>query len=321
MKRYFYLISVILIVVAAAAVFTQENTAMKTDQFDNGEISFNYPANWQSVAVKYSQVASFTDPESGLNVTVSKQATPAGYTPKDNFTLNFTGDDNSSFKLVSSKNINVSGMNAYENVYKVSLNGSSFEDEEIWVENNGVLYSIICTAPVKSGFFGDESSLKSSKSTASIDLIKKSFSVNASNVKNSSSPFWGKISIPSIGAEWGIRSDTVNAYNSTYHLPESYYPGENGACGILGHHTIFSAPFSRIDELKTGDTVIITDFLSQKVYTYTVTSNGDIKWDYKTNPIQFNGGTQELILVTCWPPGRQEGAFMIHCKLSSVQLI
>ncbi len=319
MKQYFYLISVILLVVAAAAVFTYENSSVQKNYFDNGEISFDYPANWQSVAVKYSQVASFTDPESSLNVTVSRQPTPGDYS-LNNFTLNFTGD-NSSFKLVSSENITVSGMNAHENIYKVNLNGSSLDDEEIWIENNGVLYSIICTAPTKSGLFGDESQLKNSKNSAAIDLITKSFSINTSSIKNSSSPFWGKISIPSINANWGIRSDTVNAYNSTYHLPVSYYPGENGVCGILGHHTMFSAPFSRIDELKTGDTVIITDFLSQKVYTYTVTSNGDIKWDYKTNPIQFNGGTQELTLVTCWPPGRQEGAFMIHCKLSSVQLI
>ena len=127
MKKYFYLIPVALIVLIAIVLlfYTPENTALKTDHFDNGEISFDYPENWQSVAVKESQVASFTDLKSGMNVTVNRQTMPNGYNTKDNFKLNFAEAEKIGFKLVSSKNITVSGMNAYENVYDVNLNNNS----------------------------------------------------------------------------------------------------------------------------------------------------------------------------------------------------
>ncbi len=36
---------------------------------------------------------------------------------------------------------------------------------------------------------------------------------------------------------------------------------------------------------------------------YTVTSNGDIKADYKTNPVQFPVELMDLTLITCYPPG------------------
>ena len=67
--------------------------------------------------------------------------------------------------------------------------------------------------------------------------------------------------------------------------------------------------------------MIITDYLTQKKYVYEVTSNGDIKTDYKTNPVQFPGGTFELTLVTCYPPGLQEAAYMTNLKLVAVQPI
>ena len=183
-----------------------------------------------------------------------------------------------------------------------------------------MLYSIICTTPQEKGINLDfNSTSKNSKNDASFDVVKKSFEIKNSGVKNSTSPFWGHISISSINANWGIRSDTVNAYNSTYHVSESFYPGENGVCGILGHHTIFSAPFSKIDTLKVGDTVIINDLLTQKKYTYTVASNGDIRWNYKENPITYASGSPDLTLVTCWPPGSDQAAWLTHCKLTSIE--
>ncbi len=247
MKKYFYLIPVALILLIAIVLvfYTPENTAMKTNHFDNGEISFDYPENWQNVAVKESQVASFTDPKSKMDVTVNRQAMPNGYSPKDNFKLNFTEAQKVGFKLTSSENITISRMNAYENIYDVNLNNnSSIQDKEIWIENNGVLYSIICTTPKQKGInFNFNSALNNSKNDASLDVVKKSFEIKNSSVKNSTSPFWGHISIPSISANWGIRSDTVNAYNSTYHISGSFYPGRQWSLRYSGpsHHIL--SPF------------------------------------------------------------------------------
>ena len=129
-----------------------------------------------------------------------------------------------------------------------------------------------------------------------------------------------KLVIPKIGVDVWIRSDTVNAYDSVYIYPESVPPGKNGDCGLLGHRTTYSGPFKKLGSLKVGDKVIIEDLLLSKKYVYQVTSNGnDIRWDYKTNPIKFaQDGEARLMLITCYPPGKKQAAYITHCKLVSV---
>ena len=128
-----------------------------------------------------------------------------------------------------------------------------------------------------------------------------------------------RLIIPKIGVDCNIRSDTVNAYNAVYHYPESVNPGQNGQCGFLSHRTKFSGLFGKLGTLKVGDEVIVKDYSSNKKYTYKVTSNGnDIRWDYENNPIQFDqSGDARLFLVTCYPPGRKQAAYITHCKLAS----
>ncbi|MDI9615298.1 sortase [Methanothermobacter sp.] len=136
-------------------------------------------------------------------------------------------------------------------------------------------------------------------------------------VAGSRGPVIGKLIIPSIGVRCWIREDTVNAYESVYHYPESVMPGSAGDCGILGHRTTYSGPFRRIGALRRGDTVIIEDHLSSMRYVYVVTSNGDdIRWDYKVNPVRFaQVGEARLMLITCYPPGKKKAAWITHCKL------
>ncbi len=131
----------------------------------------------------------------------------------------------------------------------------------------------------------------------------------------------GKLIIPSIGLEAWIREDTVNAYDSVYHYPESVMPGEPGDCGLLGHRTRYSGPFQLIGNLRPGDIVIIEDFINSKKYTYKVISNGeDIRWDYKENPIRFaQTGKARLMLITCYPPGRTDAAWITYCELVNTQ--
>ena len=125
--------------------------------------------------------------------------------------------------------------------------------------------------------------------------------------------------IPKLNVTATIRSDTVNAYNSVYHYPASVMPGKAGECGILGHRTKYSGLFKNIASLKAGDQAIIKDFTQRKKYVYEVTSNGDdIRWDYKTNPIRFSQeGQSRLLIVTCYPPGKKEAAWITHFKLVS----
>jgi sortase A len=125
--------------------------------------------------------------------------------------------------------------------------------------------------------------------------------------------------IPKLNVTAAIRSDTVNAYNAVYHYPASVMPGQPGECGILGHRTKYSGLFKNIASLKVGDQAIIKDFIQHKKYVYQVTSNGaDIRWDYKTNPIRFSQeGSARLLIVTCYPPGKKQAAWITHFKLVS----
>jgi sortase A len=131
--------------------------------------------------------------------------------------------------------------------------------------------------------------------------------------------FNAQLIIPKLNLNASIRSDTVNAYNAVYHYPESVMPGKSGECGILGHRTTYSGLFANIASLEPGDQAIIKDFSQRKKYVYEVTSNGnDIRWDYKTNPIRFSQeGQARLLIVTCYPPGKKEAAWITHFKLVS----
>lgn len=156
----------------------------------------------------------------------------------------------------------------------------------------------------------------------SVDSYKERISnpVNALNpTTTSATAATGKLTIPKLGIDCYIRSDTVNAYNAVYRYPQSAEYGEPGETGILGHRTTFSAVFDRIGELVPGDKIIIRDLIKKKIYTYEVTRNGDdIRWDYETNPIKFAvKGEARLLLITCYPPGEKSAAYITHGKLIS----
>jgi sortase A len=143
--------------------------------------------------------------------------------------------------------------------------------------------------------------------------------VNALDPSDFSGYMNAQLYIPKLRIFATIRSDTVNAYDTVYHYPESVMPGKPGECGILGHRTKYSGLFTNISSLKPGDEAIISDFIQRKKFVYQVTSNGeDIRWDYKTNPIRFSQeGKARLLIVTCYPPGRKQAAWITHFKLVS----
>ncbi len=144
--------------------------------------------------------------------------------------------------------------------------------------------------------------------------------VNALDPRDFSGSYMNaQLYIPKLNIVAAIRSDTVNGYDIVYHYPESVMPGKPGECGILGHRTKYSGLFTNISSLKPGDKAIIRDFIQRKKFVYQVTSNGDdIRWDYQTNPLQFSQeGKARLLLVTCYPPGRKQAAWITHLKLVS----
>jgi sortase A len=289
-----------------AVVFSGKE--IKTSHFQKDEISFDYPETWLNLnQTSPSEIVAFTDLQSDLNVTVNRQLLPAGYNPSENFTTNIP--DQTGMKFISHKTLDFNGTSVYENVYKMDMNGTTVQRTEMWMGKNDALYSIIYTT----------SNLNLNEKSPEIEALTKNFTITNTTVPNTE--VWGEVSFPTQGVNWDIRRDTVNAMGSVYHYSDSFYPNQNGTVGLLGHHTHFSAPFANINLLNNGDQVIIKDYLTQKKYIYQVTSNGDIKGDYKTNPVTFPAGTFELTLVTCYPPGYMSAAYMTHCKLMAVEPI
>jgi sortase A len=311
----YILVTIFLAVIILAITLSFGSAKIETKHYENDEISFDYPANWEQTLGGESQLVAFNDPKTGMNVTVSRQAKPSGYKNPENFVPELIKQNKSEYEFVSSNNASLKENEGFENTYKINKNNTTTEYKELWVNTNGALYSIIFEYPHEE--FNLWSLFKGSESTAAFDAVKNSLNITSRELEEN--PISGSIYIPSQGIRWDVRNDTINIANGVYRYPESFYPGESGTVGIMGHHTQFSAPFANINLLKVGDDVIIDDYLTQKRYVYEVYHNGDINWDYKVHPVQFPEGKSELTLVTCWPPGFMLAAWIVHCKLVSIE--
>lgn len=304
MNKYLLLILAFLILTIFA--FEPKNSGIVgigTTHFDNGEISFDYPSEWNKTNGTGSNVVSFSD-SNGLNVKVLKLGLPPGYDLAARLQADTAGTINKSFELVSRKTFDVNGTTAYELNFNVNGANGSKQRKEIWIKKNNVLYGIILTAP-------------SGMNVNSIDLVVNSLKINDSNA-NPKYRGWAQIEMPQFNQKWIFSSWSLNDAGAVRHLTD-FYPGDKGQMVLLGHHTTHHAPFLRIKELKSGNKIIINNYLTQKKYIYVVTGN-EIRMGVEAEDIKYQvTEVPELWLITCWPPGYSRGAFIVHCKLESVQ--
>ncbi len=324
MNRKIVVLIIIIVLASLFFVLTQATAQVSTKQYTNGEISMNVPAEWQEVKPETGQISVFKDPKTGNTITINRQMLPTiykndaktnlVYKPNENYVINPPSGVQNDFKPASTENGNAAGDPFTLNTYNTKVNGTNMVVRELWLQKNNALYSIIYKGTP------DNSSnipfFSSSPNAREFDAIKKSLKIdNATPKKNN---VFGSLSVPRLGVKWDIRSDTINAAG-VYHYAESFYPGQNGAVGLIGHHTQYSAPFNHIENLQNGDKVYINDYLTQKRYTYHVVNTKDIRYDYQTNVITFQPNSKELILATCWPPGSTAAEIYIHCQLDSVE--
>lgn len=98
-----------------------------------------------------------------------------------------------------------------------------------------------------------------------------------------------------------------NLLTSLAQLKGSAYPGEKGNSLIFGHSALpylysprnFQTIFTRIDELKFGDALIVE--AGAKVFRYRVEKGGLV--DDKAELDDFASRKARLTLLTCYPPG------------------
>lgn len=316
-----YLLLILALLVATIFILEPKNGGIMgigTNHYDNGEVSFDYPSSWNMTNGTNSTLVSFTD-TNGLNVTVHKQVVPEGYNFMARTILSGAGNVDPNFKLVSAKNITVNGKNAYEINYNINTKNGQQQRKEVWFEGNNLVYNVIFTTP---GSFQSNSQLSINSGNSASDTVINSLKINQTNKTSRLSTGWAVLQMPTLGRTWTITTTTADMWGAVYHIPTSYFPGENGEFALMGHHTTHHKPFANIETvLKVGDPLIVKDYLTGKKYTYKVTSNGnDIRWGEKGDTIYYKATNKpELLLITCWPPGYSRGAYIIHSSLVSVE--
>lgn len=102
-------------------------------------------------------------------------------------------------------------------------------------------------------------------------------------------------------------------------FPNSVLPAETGQTIILGHSAPPNWPkinydgvFSQISDLEKGDEIIL--YLNNKQYIYFV--NGKIFLEKGEEiPNDENSSDSTLLLISCWPPGKNIQRIVIKSKL------
>ena len=103
------------------------------------------------------------------------------------------------------------------------------------------------------------------------------------------------------------------------HYPGSALPGEDGVITFLGHSAPHNWPkndnyywvFSELNNLKKGDHFSL--YFNQDQYFYKVVSKYFLNKGQET-PV-FENKKQTLILISCWPPGKNSERIVIEATL------
>jgi len=124
-----------------------------------------------------------------------------------------------------------------------------------------------------------------------------------------------RIEIPAIGVDTiVVQGTSPSALRAgAGHYPNTPLPGQRGNVAIAGHRTTYGRPFNRIDELKPGDSIILTTPVGR--YTYIIS-----RPPWITSPFDWsvvaNTKDPELTLTACHPKGSANQRIIIRAKLT-----
>jgi len=159
MKKYPFLIIAILSLVVLASGCVTNNNSNSTKTYSQNGLYFVYNGTWEIANVTSTvpnAVVAVGDP-SNVNPTTHQpltfvliqkanvtQGTDLQTAYNQNYLMFFNNTTN---QRVSEANITVSNNSAYENVYTTTSGGVQTEMRAVWVQQNGVIYVILCGTP------------------------------------------------------------------------------------------------------------------------------------------------------------------------------
>nr|MBA2529402.1 class E sortase [Euzebyales bacterium] len=102
------------------------------------------------------------------------------------------------------------------------------------------------------------------------------------------------------------------------HYVGTALPGQLGNFAVAGHRTTYGAPFYHLDDLRSGDEVLVTDRNGRR-YTYRVRTQevvapGD---SWVTGPDPLETGRPTLTLTTCNPRFSAAQRLIVFAELDS----
>ena len=107
------------------------------------------------------------------------------------------------------------------------------------------------------------------------------------------------------------------------HIPETADPGQVGNFVVSGHRTTYGAPFSRLDELRPDDAIVVETRDQWLVYRMTeqqIVAPNAIEVTY---PVPGRPGAvpseRLLTLTTCNPKYSAKTRLIVHARLESAQ--
>ena len=132
----------------------------------------------------------------------------------------------------------------------------------------------------------------------------------------------GRIQIPSIGADWYFYEgvDLSILKDGPGHYEGTPMPGQPGNAAIAGHRTTYGAPFNRVDEMKSGDEIIIT-YVTGAEFTYTYRSTEIVSPDrvdiLQNQDSEDDGETDNMLtLIACHPEYSARERIIIFARLN-----
>jgi sortase A len=126
-----------------------------------------------------------------------------------------------------------------------------------------------------------------------------------------------RIDIPRLGLDAVVVNGTEVAdlrRGPGRHL-ESFMPGERKLVYIAGHRTTYAAPFSRINELRPGDTVSLK--LPYASFVYRVTGHRIV--DDNDLSVLESHGHEELVLQACHPRFFASHRYLVYAQPVTVK--
>ncbi len=129
----------------------------------------------------------------------------------------------------------------------------------------------------------------------------------------------GRIEMPSLDRKYvfvqGTGLDVLR--KGPGHYPATSFPGEGGTVAIAGHRTTYGAPFRTIDDLETGQHIVLKMPYGRLEYKVEKTQIVDPDATWITNRVK---GPERLVLSACHPLYSASQRVVVFARLVNARI-